>query len=166
MRARWCQDGGDRRRSEHGMSVLHGDMDTGHVGMTHMGTHGHGTRTWAWTHRHTDADPAHTGTHRHETLGYRRGGTVRVGGCTHRGTRGPGHMDLVQVMDAVSACTQTGTHRDTWGQWHCAQTDGPTCWHTGRDAAQLCTDRQTHTRPRQRRGSGWHSQDGGSGGAQ
>lgn len=76
---------------------------------------------------HTDTDPAHTGTHRHETLGCRCSGTVRIGGCTHRGTHG--HVNPVYAGTCGHRCSVTvGTDRHTEG-------------HT--DAVTLCTDRHT-----------------------
>ena len=49
------------------MSVLHRGMDMGHAGVMemrgHMGTHGHGTRTWAWTQRCAEIQTQHTQGH-------------------------------------------------------------------------------------------------------
>lgn len=70
------------------MSVLHRGKGRGHAGMTDMW--GHMAHVGMDTEGHTDTDPAYTGAHRHETLGYRHGGTVHIGGCTHRGTHGHG----------------------------------------------------------------------------
>lgn len=93
------------------------------------------------TEGHTDIDPALRGTHRQETLRYRRGGTVHIGGCTQRHAWKHGHGP--------------GPRREMWlqVQRHCAHTEG----HT--DGVTLCMGRQAHTQPRQGHGTGWHSQD-------
>lgn len=81
-----------------------------------MVTRGHGTRTWAQTQRDTQTQTQHREGHRHETFGYRHGGTVHVSGCTHRT-----HMDSwtwTQCMQGhvVRDLAQADTHRDTWIQ--------------------------------------------------
>lgn len=135
MRAGWCENGEDRSWQGHCMSAAQGHGQGTCGNDRHAEAHGH-----AWdkdlgmdTEGHTDTDSAHTGTHRHRTLGYRCSGTVHIGGCTQRHAWKHGHgpgtcremWPQVQCHCAHTrdAQARTGTHR--WGD----TVDGQTGTH-------------------------------------